>query len=174
MISRWSYKIHESINKLAFSPLGITRSQWINTRWVWSCYTLNIINPRTSIRLGNQPINRRWLSIDIMSWRRKLKWMVLTWCVRSVTKIALQSKHGWRDISCSWVIWLLARALLWRHNGTDGVSNHQPYDCLLNRLFRHRSKKTSKLRVTGPCAGNSPETGEFPAQMSSNAENVSI
>ena len=37
-----------------------------------------------------------------------------------------------------------------------------------------RSKKTSKLRVTGLCAGNSPMTGEFPAQMASNAENVSI
>ena len=27
---------------------------------------------------------------------------------------------------------------------------------LLNRLFTHRSKKTSKLRVTGLCVGNSP------------------
>ena len=34
--------------------------------------------------------------------------------------------------------------------------------------------KTSKLRVTGLCAWNSPVTGEFPAQMASNAENVSI
>ena len=41
-------------------------------------------------------------------------------------------------------------------------------------LFRRRSKKTSKLCVTGLCAGNSPWTGEFPAQMASNAENVSI
>ena len=65
-------------------------------------------------------------------------------------------------------------SLLWRHNWCDGVSNHQPHDCLLNRLFRRRSKKTSKLRVTGFCAGNSPVTGEFPAQMASNAENVSI
>ena len=64
-------------------------------------------------------------------------------------------------------------ALLWRHNGHDGVSNHQPCDYLLNRLFRRRSKKTSKLRVTGLCAGNSPVTGEFPAQMTSYAENVS-
>ena len=38
----------------------------------------------------------------------------------------------------------------------DGVSNHQPHGCLLNRLFRRRSKKTSKLRVTGLCVGNSP------------------
>ena len=64
--------------------------------------------------------------------------------------------------------------LQWRHNGCDCVSNHQPRDCLLNRLFRRRSKKTSKLRVTGLCPGNSPGTGEFPAQMASNAENVSI
>ena len=62
----------------------------------------------------------------------------------------------------------------WRHNKHDGVANHQPHDCLLNRLFRRRSKKTSKHRITGLCAGNLPVTGEFPAQMASNAENVSI
>ena len=39
--------------------------------------------------------------------------------------------------------------LQWRHNGHDGVSNHQPHDCLLSRLFRRRSKKKTKLRVTG-------------------------
>ena len=61
-----------------------------------------------------------------------------------------------------------------RHNERDGVSNHQPHDRLLNRLFRRRSRKTSKLRVTGLCAGNLPVTGEFPAQRASNAENVSI
>ena len=65
-------------------------------------------------------------------------------------------------------------SLRWRHNGQDGVLNHQPHHCLLNRLFGCRSKKTSKLRVTGLCAGNSPGTGEFPTQMPSNAENVSI
>ena len=36
------------------------------------------------------------------------------------------------------------------------------------------AEKTSKLRVTGLCAGNSPGTGEFPAQRDSNAENGSI
>ena len=61
--------------------------------------------------------------------------------------------------------------LQWRHNGRYSVSNHQPHDYLLNRLFRRRSKKTSKLRATGLCAVNSPGTGEFPAQMASNAEN---
>ena len=59
-------------------------------------------------------------------------------------------------------------------NGRDNVSNHQPHKCLLNRLLRLRSKKTSKLSATGLCAGNSPGTGEFLAQTASNAENVSI
>ena len=64
--------------------------------------------------------------------------------------------------------------LQWRHNEPDGVSNHQPHDCLLKRLFRRRSKKASKLRVTGLCAGNLSVTGESPAQRASNTENVSI
>ena len=46
--------------------------------------------------------------------------------------------------------------LPWRHNGRDSVSSHQPHHCLLNGLFRRRKKTTSKLRVTGLCAGNCP------------------
>ena len=68
----------------------------------------------------------------------------------------------------------LHMTLLWRHNEHDSVSNHQPHHCLLNRLFGHRSNKTPKLRVTDLCEGNSPGTGEFPAQKASNTENVSI
>ena len=41
-------------------------------------------------------------------------------------------------------------------------------------LFRHRSKKTWKLRVTGLCEGNSSVTVEFPTQKTSNTEHVSI
>ena len=52
--------------------------------------------------------------------------------------------------------WQYLTTLHWRHNDYDGISNHQPHGCLLNRLFGRRSKKTSKLRVTGLCAGNSP------------------
>ena len=55
-------------------------------------------------------------------------------------------------------VWMrcINMALRWRHNDLAGVSNHQPHGCLLNRLFRRRSNKTSKLRVTGLCVGNSP------------------
>ena len=56
-------------------------------------------------------------------------------------------------------------SLQWRHNERDGVSNHQPRDCLLNCLFRHRSKKTSELRVTGLCAVNSPHKGPVTPKM---------
>ena len=59
-------------------------------------------------------------------------------------------------------------ALEWPHNGPDGVSNHH------SRLFRRRSKKIPKLRVTGLCEGNPPVTGGFPSQRASKAENVSI
>ena len=60
------------------------------------------------------------------------------------------------------VLWMIyfppcpSKTLRWRHNDHAGVSNHQPNGCLLNRLFGRRSKKTSKFRVTGLCAWNSP------------------
>ena len=62
-------------------------------------------------------------------------------------------------------------SLRWRHNERDGVSNHQPHDCLLHRLFGPRSKKTSKLRVTGLFRGihrwlvNSPHKGPETRKM---------
>ena len=72
---------------------------------------------------------------------------------------ALEILQSGSKPSISWL--LMARqckklSLHWRHNDHNGVSNHQPYGCLLNRLFRRRSKKTSKLCVTGLCVGNSP------------------
>ena len=74
----------------------------------------------------------------------------------------LTSKHNktWQNVDCVHiyfgVLYLTITPFQWRHNDNDGVSNHQPHGCLLNRLFRRRSKKTSKLRVTGLCVGNSP------------------
>ena len=79
---------------------------------------------------------------------------ISSYCIfaRNIPVSALKGLH-YRNFHFEW-------ALQWRHNRRDGVPNHQPHDCLLNRLFMRRSKKTSKLRVTGPCA----VTGEFPAQ----------
>ena len=61
-----------------------------------------------------------------------------------------------------------------RHNERDGVTNHRRLDCLLHRLFRHRSKKISKFRFTGLSDGNPSVTVGFASQRASNAENVSI
>ena len=69
---------------------------------------------------------------------------------------------------------VLYGTLQWRHNERDGVWNNRRLDCLLSHLLRPRSKKTSKVRVTGLCEGNPPMTDEFPSQRVSNAENVSI
>ena len=95
-------------------------------------------------------------------------WWCQLWHARAVVMTASGVVGGGGTVCTSTI------ALRWRHNKHDGVSNHQPHDCLLNRLFRRRSKQASKLRVTGLCVGNSPGTGEFPAQRVSYAENVSI
>ena len=68
----------------------------------------------------------------------------------------------------------LPLSLQWCRNEHYGVSNHLPKDCLLKRLFKPKSKKTSKLHITGLCEGNTLVTGEFPTQRASNAENFSI
>ena len=85
------------------------------------------------------------------------------------------------DYKRHWLLWHYAGRLFqcgfslqWCHNEWDGISNHQPHGCLLDCLFRPRSKKPLMLCVTGLCAGHSPVNGEFHAQRASNAENVSI
>ena len=65
-------------------------------------------------------------------------------------------------------------SLQWHHNEHDGVSNHQRLHCLLNCLFRRRSKKTSKLCIAGLCEGNPSVTSGFPSQRASNMQNISI
>ena len=67
---------------------------------------------------------------------------------------------GWCNCLLGWIhirkgnnVLVFSITLQWRHNGCDGISNYQPHDCLLYRLFRRRSKKISKLHVTGLCAG---------------------
>ena len=54
------------------------------------------------------------------------------------------------------------------------VASHRRLDCLLSSLCGRKSKKTSKLYVTGLCEGNLLVTREFPAQRASVAENVSV
>ena len=69
--------------------------------------------------------------------------------------------------SCRFEIWLAHRqqcfrdacqilkqlSLQWCHNGRNSVSNHQLHGCLTNRLFRRRSKKSSKAPRHWPLCG---------------------
>ena len=127
------------------------------------------------------------LSATVRSPTVLLLLVVIQWCLSVVTGWHLYTYSGGlvqphvpsygsgiyggcAGVLCVW--WVVI--LQWRHNERGGFSNHQPHDCLLNCLFRRRSKKISKLCVPGLCEGNSPVTGEFPAQRASNAENISI
>ena len=58
-----------------------------------------------------------------------------------------------------------------RHNQCYGISKHWHFNCLLNHFFRCISKKTSKLHISGLCDWNSPLTGGFLSQRTSNSEN---
>ena len=107
--------------------------------------------------------------------------MALTYSPQVITVFSLYNLKTVGTPSSSHLQWLgynggnpALYSLRWRHSERDGVSNHRRLECLLNGLFRGLSKKTSKLRGTGPCEGNSPVTDAFPSQRASNAENVSI
>ena len=115
---------------------------------------------------------RRWYN-NIAKQNKFKQTCVLYWTYCTYNSKLLECSYN-SSTARSTTQYILTLRLQWRHNARDSVSNHQPHDCLLNRLFRRRSKKTSKLRVTGLCTGNSPATGEFPAQMASNVENISI
>ena len=58
----------------------------------------------------------------------------------------------------------------WRHNENDGVSIHQPHDCLLNRLLRRRWKHQSSaslafVRGIHRWPVNSPHKGPVTRKM---------
>ena len=74
-----------------------------------------------------------------------------------------------KKVCCHGLVQVYISTLRWRHYGRDGVSNHQPHDCLLNRLFRRRSKKTSKLRVTGHLMTSSDIGRKLPCHESTSA-----
>ena len=137
---------------------------------------------KSRLRNGGHFIQGRWDNLPLngipSTWRAP--WWPTILCAFVIELLVRKYKQNWIPAACTGchpVDWDYLNSLQWLHNGRDSVSNNQLHDCLLNRLFRRRSKKTSKLRATGLCEGNSPKTGEFPAvpgefpaQMASNAE----
>ena len=164
------FKSFPDIHLINVNKIVLHKTTW-SRDWCFSLEGNIFLNKRKLIRIGWNYSQLPRITFPIS--------IVLPLCCMSIR--ASQTTATRRLISrlITWkyrrsAIPALWESLQWRHNGRDSVSNHQPHDCFLNRLFRQRSNKTSKPRVTGLFAGNSPEAGEFPAQMTSNAENVSI
>ena len=117
-----------------------------------------------AISWSKRPINLEPVALGIMSydqWRRSHDRQNMRTNVSG--NFYVNSNIWIYPVIGPWVLNILRHcALQWRYIERDGVSNHQPRYYLLNCLFRCRSRKTSKLRVTGLCAWNSPSTGGYP------------
>ena len=140
-------------------------------------HTREVVNPWHQTPQG-EPVSKAWNTptdypkLILVIWYEWQKY--INTFINQMSKHIELSIYSALFVCHGHFVWIHHSTLLWHHNGRDGVSNHQLHDCLLNRSFRCKSKKTSKLRFTGLCVGNSPVTGEFPAQKASNAQNVSI
>ena len=125
----------------------------------YSCY-IEMYNDTSVIRLVTQFLNIYLFGVvDCLI--NTDEWNYNFYQEDLMRDVATQTGHliiGWRRL---FGILSELMALQWRHNERDGVSNHLRLDCLFKGLFRRRSKKSSKLCVTGLCEGNSPVTGEF-------------
>ena len=134
------------------------------------------------------------------------KWDILNHAIYSETSIGEPNKHECgccrlltllsSQFSCQWLwqpLYDMHPTWLSLTNELKFVLNIHYNDIIMSAMAsqitsltivystvysRRRSKETSKLCATGLCAGNSPVTGEFPAQRASdaasNAKNVSI
>ena len=151
-------------------------SQWESSfLWKLRYHWLKFLRRVAKTLVIQGPVTRKMFPFDnvIMHF-----WCLTTKCSKPCFLIEpLQQEgiceHGWMWIETAVVINRFdeMKASHYRDVIMSVISNHRRLDCLLNRLFKHRSKKTLKLRVTGLCEGNSPVTDEFPTQRPSNAEN---
>ena len=129
--------------------------------WSWHGNTFRIIGPLLEDSTGDQWIPR----FPVMR-------NVDVFYVVKLNKLLNKHSNGrcfeTQSQSCGVIV-----TLKWRHNERYGVSYHQPHDCLFT-FIQAQIKETIKAPRHWPFLGNSPVTGELPAQRASNAANVSI
>ena len=144
----------------------------------------NLINIETNLEIRVKSMNISLMKNKKLSLQQKLKFNYMGWVV--LLQYVNMPDLGWNFYL------VLIQSIIYIHNLQNRVvGGCIPYndDVIMDTTAsqttsltivystvysRHRSKKTSKLRVTGLCEGNSPVTDEFPAQRASNAENVSF
>ena len=104
--------------------------------------------------------------INITHWKVYPLWKMNKSIHRALLKFSENNTHSTSRVAKN-PLW----PLRWRHNEHDGVSNHQRFDCLLDRLFRPRSKKTSSSASLAFVRGihrwpvNSPHKGPVTRKM---------
>ena len=152
-----------SMNKLWISIIALwVKISWSAERKYYSQLVEHKSNSTFSLRILKMISNRNKVKKNVTSFKDTNS------AIDDSTAVATGFNHFFYK-HMTHIGYGYSWTLHWRHNDHhDGVSNHQPRHCLLNGLFRRRSKKTLKLRVTDLCTVNSPGTG------ASNAENVSI
>ena len=139
-----------------------------------SCEAMREINNKIALEWALKQFVTRvhtlfYFLLDITDPKMMMKTTIFTH--HPVVSLALLSFCWWRHNrllmtsqwpdNCDTITWIV-------------ISNSLNIDFIHGDIHGRSCKKTSKLCVTGLCAGNSSGTGEFPAQMASNAENVSI
>ena len=130
--------LYEPMVVSLITHICVTRPQWVND-FVWFlCFKLC------------HSIDRWYLEKILVALQVFLHGYYGKWPLEN------PSPPSPKSLKCKTKALFLTNALQWRHNEHGVVSDHQPNDCLLNCLFRQRSKKTSKLCITGLCVGNSP------------------
>ena len=152
------------------APSHFLNHCWLVVHW-------NIKNKFQWIRIKLQPFNwRKWV------WKNRLQnddHLTLTsmCCVSGnlivVPPLSSLFSLQYRAITALYMPLKNAVTLQWRHNGRDSVSNHESHDFLLNR-YSDADQRKHQSSTSLAFVGKSPGTGEFPAQMASYAENVSI
>ena len=144
--------------RLTYVPYYLIDLWKIYGRFRQVLLNLNLVIEGWGIPCG---IALRWISLnpEPCKWKFPNKSYTLTLLLiktKTSQRAELQYDAGTETLRnrMSWYFsprpWVRVFTLQWRNNERDGFSNHQRLYCLFNRLFRHWSKKASKLRVTEP------------------------
>ena len=104
---------------------------------MWGC------SKQETVSVKRYRLTIRWIPIINITWSHHR--LIFIMAIHHTQKDPLYIETGPRFFDCGH-IYVWAGALKWHHNGHNGVSNHKHHNCLLNRLFRHRSKKASKRK----------------------------
>ena len=133
--------------------------------YMYSCLGFNqLITVTWFFWMSWYPTVKKSILNLMTSWPQSHDWLK-HWSQRTYNTSYLEKFPSRMCILTYWV------SKQWSHNGCNSISIHRHLHYLLNRLFRRRSKKTSKLCVTALCLGNPPVTDGFPSQRARNVEN---